>query len=102
MNPAPSAEATTEQPKEMSKSQLKKLAKQKNAKPKMSKEEKMKAVGCRETISSFQWGLKGKGAAAGEKKAEKKTKAEKTKPEEPVFVNKTPKGQKKGSCPKEF
>ena len=60
MNPAPSAEATTEQPKEMSKSQLKKLAKQKNAKPKMSKEEKMKAVGCRETISSFLVGTEGK------------------------------------------
>ena len=40
----PAAETPAEQPKEMSKSQLKKLAKQKNAKPKMSKEEKMKAV----------------------------------------------------------
>lgn len=50
MNPAPSAEAPAEQPKELSKSQLKKLAKQKNAKPKMSKEEKMKAVGCGEVI----------------------------------------------------
>lgn len=43
----------------------------------------------------LQWGLK---ADNGEKakKAEKKPKAEKTAAAEPVFVNKTPKGQKKG------
>ena len=41
---APTTEASEEKPKELTKSQLKKLAKQKNAKPKMSKEEKMKAV----------------------------------------------------------
>ena len=43
-NSTPAAETPAEAPKELSKSQLKKLAKQKNAKPKMSKEEKMKAV----------------------------------------------------------
>ena len=43
----------------------------------------------------LQWGLK---ADNGEKakKAEKKPKAEKVAAAEPVFVNKTPKGQKKG------
>ena len=43
----------------------------------------------------LQWGLK---ADNGEKakKAEKKPKAEKTAAAEPVFINKTPKGQKKG------
>lgn len=43
----------------------------------------------------LQWGLK---ADNGEKakKAEKKPKAEKAVAAEPVFVNKTPKGQKKG------
>ena len=43
----------------------------------------------------LQWGLK---ADNGEKakKAEKKPKAEETAAADPVFVNKTPKGQKKG------
>ena len=43
----------------------------------------------------LQWGLK---ADNGEKakKAEKKPKAEKAVAAEPVLVNKTPKGQKKG------
>lgn len=60
MNVAPSAESSAEQPKEMSKSQLKKLAKQKNAKPKMSKEEKMKAVGCGEVVYYILVGTEGK------------------------------------------
>ena len=42
----PASDAPADAPKALTKSQLKKLAKQKNAKPKMSKEEKMKAVSC--------------------------------------------------------
>ena len=57
----------------------------------MSKEEKMKAV----DRVRLEWGLKGNNAEGGAKK-EKKAKAEKPKEPEPVFVNTTPKGEKKG------
>ena len=57
---APATEASEEKPKELTKSQLKKLAKQKNAKPKMSKEEKMKAVHIIVYLLIMVVGFKGK------------------------------------------